>query len=140
MATKLNTSARNNSTNAIVDELDTGTGNATLPIRTGADPTNAGDASSGTLLATPTFGATAFGNSSAGVATANAIASDTNAAASGDAGYWRAYKGAAADTACEFQGTAGEAADSPELTFDNKTIVAGGTVAITSFTVTTPAS
>jgi hypothetical protein len=48
------------------------------------------------------------------------------------------YQGAAGDTAAEWQGTAGEAADTPDMEFDNKTIVAGGTIAISSMTFTMP--
>jgi len=39
-----------------------------------------------------------------------------------------------------FQGTAGEAADTTDMTFDEKSIVATGTIACSSFTVTVPAS
>jgi hypothetical protein len=77
----------------------------------------------------------AFGAASSGVATANAISSDTNADASGDAGHFRMYD---SDSVCILQGTSGEAADTPDMTFDNKTIVAGGTIAISSMTVTMP--
>lgn len=122
----------------MVDELDTGTGAGTIPIRTGAPPTNVSDASSGTLLGTCTFSATAFGAASTGVATAAAITSDTTADNSGDAGHFRLYKGAAGDTAASAQGTAGNAGDTPDMTFDNKTIVAGGVIAISSMALTVP--
>ena len=135
---KLSTAARNKACDGIVDDIDTGTGAGTIAVRTGAPPTNVNDASTGTLLGTLTHSATAFGAASTGVATANAITSDTSADASGDAGHFRTYRGAAADTAATFQGTAGNAGDTPDLTFDNKSIVAGGTIAISSFTVTVP--
>jgi hypothetical protein len=135
---KLSTSARDAACNAIVDLIDAGTGAGRIEIRVGAPPTNVGDASSGTLLGTLTFSATAFGASSSGVATAAAITSDTSADASGDAGYFRIYQGAGGDTAALMQGTAGEAADTPDLTFDNKSIVLAGTIAISSMTVTVP--
>jgi hypothetical protein len=135
---KLGTTARNAACDGLVDAIDTGTGAGTIAIRTGSPPTNVGDASSGTLLGTCTFSATAFGAASTGVATAAAITSDTNADASGDAGYFRVYKGAGADTAALFQGTAGNSGDTPDMTFDNKSIVAGGTIAISAFTVTVP--
>jgi len=135
---KISTAQRDAACDAMVDRIDGGTGAGTCPIRSGAPPTNVADASSGTLLGTCTFNATAFGASSSGVATANAITSDTNADASGDAGHFRIYQGAAGDTAGEAQGTAGEAADTPDMTFDNKTIVAGGTIAISSMTWTMP--
>jgi hypothetical protein len=135
---KISTGTRNTACDAIVDSIDTGTGAGRIEIRVGSPPTNVADASSGTLLATLTFSATAFGAAASGVATAAAITSDTSADASGDAGYFRIYKGAGADTAALMQGTAGETADTPDMVFDNKSIVAGGTVAISAMTVTVP--
>jgi hypothetical protein len=135
---KISTAARDAACDALVDRIDGGTGAGTIAIRTGAPPTNVSDASSGTLLGTCTFSATAFGASSSGTAAAAAITSDTNADDSGDAGYFRVYQGAAADTAADWQGTAGESGDTPDMTFDNKTIVAGGTIAISAFTLTVP--
>lgn len=129
--TKLGNAARSAACDAIVDRLDGGT----IPIRTGAPPTNPADADSGTLLGTPTFGTPAFGAASNGVATANAITSDTNADASGDAGHFR-MKTSGGVT--DLQGTAGNSADTPDMTFDNKSIVAGGTIAISSTTITVP--
>lgn len=132
---KISTSARNAACDGIVDRLDDGAGAATLAIRTGAPPTNVADADTGTLLATLTFSDPAFGAAATGVATASAITSDTTADASGDAGHFRA-KDSNGNTI--FQGTAGEAADTPDMTFDEKSIVAGGTVACTSMTLTVP--
>lgn len=131
---KLSTAARNAACNAIVDLLDGGT----IAIRTGAPPTNVSDASSGTLLGTCTFGTPAFGDASTGTATANAISDDSSADNSGDAGYFRCYASGGGDTEAIFQGTAGEAADSTDMTFDDKSIVAGGVISISSFTVTVP--
>ena len=136
-AFKLATAVRNAMADAAVDRLNSGT----VPIRTGAPPTNVADASTGTLLGTCTLNATAFGNAGASVAgraDSNAITSDTSADASGDAGHFRVYPNGAGDTAADWQGTAGEAADSPDLVFDNKTIVAGGTIAISSIQFTMP--
>lgn len=138
---KISTAARNAACDALVDRIDGGTGAGTIAIRTGSPPTNVSDASTGTLLGTCTFSATAFGNAGAsnpGEAEAAAITDDSSADASGDAGYFRCYQGAAADTAADWQGTAGEAADTPDMTFDNKSIVTGGTIAISSFTLTVP--
>jgi hypothetical protein len=131
---KISTTARNAACDALVDRLDSGT----IAIRTGSPPTNVGDASSGTLLGTCTFGATAFGAASSGAASANSITSDSDADASGDAGHFRCYPDGAGDTAADWQGTAGEAGDTPDMEFDNKSIVAGGTIAISSFTLTVP--
>lgn len=135
---KISTAVRNAACNAAVDTIDGGTGAGTCAIRTGAPPTNVSDASSGTLLGTLTFSATAFGNSATGVATAAAITSDTNADNSGQARYFRIFAGAASDTSALFQGTAGVAGDTPDMVFDNDVIVAGGTIAISSMTMTMP--
>jgi hypothetical protein len=135
LSTKLGTGARNAACDAIVDLVDVGTPNGYIQVRTGAAPTNPGDANSGTLLATLTFGATAFGAAATGVATANSITSDSSADASGDAGHFRVFDG---NDVCIFQGTAGNAGDTPNMTFDNKSIVAGGTVACSSMTLTVP--
>ena len=134
-AFKLGVTAMQAACNGIVDLLDVG-GAGTLAIRSGAPPTNPGDANSGTLLATLTLSATAFGAADAsGIATAAAITSDSSADASADAGHFRFFSGGGT---CIFQGTAGNAADTPDLTFDNKSIVSGGTVACTAFTVQIP--
>lgn len=129
---KLGTNGRNAACDAIVDLLDSGT----VKIRTGAPPTNPSDASSGTLLATVTFNATAFGDAASGVATANDFTADSDADASGDAGHFRIYASGGGDTDTVLQGTAGEAGDTPDMTFDNKSIVAGGIVDITAMTIT----
>lgn len=132
MTVKLGTSARNAAADAIAALLN----NGTFELRTGAPPTNPGDADSGTLLGAPTFGATAFGSASTGVATANALGDDT-AVASGDAGHFRAKSSGSTVIA---QGTAGNSGDSPDFTLDNKAIVAGGTISVSALTLTVPAS
>jgi len=131
MAYRLATATRNAACDAIVDLLDSGT----IQIRTGSQPTNVGDAAGGTLLGTLTFGATAFGAASTGVATANSITSDTSADASGTAGHARILTSGAAihsDADCG-QG-------SGSVSFDNSSVVSGGTLAISSATITVPVS
>lgn len=105
----------------------------TIQIRTGAQPTNPDDAASGTLLGTLTFNATAFGAPSTGVVTAAAITSDANADNSGTAGHARLLTSAPAihsDASCG-QG-------SGDFNFNSTTIVAGGTIAVSSLTLTAP--
>lgn len=132
---KIAVSAMQAACDAIVDLIDVG-GTGNLYIRTGAPPSTPATADAGTLLATLPFSSTAFGSAnSSGTATANSITSDTNAAASGDAGHFRVKSGGGTVI---FQGTAGNVGDSPDMTFDNKSIVAGGTVACSSMTVTVP--
>lgn len=131
MAMRLSTAARNASCDAIVDLLDAGAGAATIGIRTGSQPTNVGDADTGTLLGTLTMSDPAFGSASTGVATASSITSDTNADNSGTAGHAR-FKDST--PAIVFDCTCGMG--SGDINFDNNVIVAGGTIAITSMTVT----
>ena len=128
---KISTAARNAAVDAIATLLNGGT----IKVRSGSPPTNVADADSGTLLATLTFGSPAFGSGSSGTATANSITSDSSADASADAGHFRLLSSAAATV---IQGTAGEAADTPDMVFDEKSIVAGGVVACTSMTLTMP--
>lgn len=141
MAYRLSTDTRNKACDAIVDDIDAGTGAGTIAIRTGSQPTNVGDADSGTLLGTCTFSDPAFGNSGAsnpGEARASSITSDTNADASGTAGHFRIKD---SDSNIHSDGTCGQG--SGDLSFDNSTIVAGGTIAISSganFTITVPVS
>jgi hypothetical protein len=132
---KISTAARDAACNAIVDLVDAGSGAGTIKVYTGAAPTNPGDAASGTLLGTLTCSDPAFGASSTGTATASAITSDTSADNSGTAGYFRILD---SDATVVMQGTAGLTGDTPNLVFDNATIVAGGTIAITALTVTVP--
>lgn len=108
------------------------TSTSRIKVYTGAEPSKTASPS-GTLLATLTPNAT-FGTVTNGVLTANAITSDTNAAASGTPGYYRVIDGTTDDgTHTIIQGPAG--VGSGELNFSS-TIAAGGTVSITSLTYT----
>lgn len=133
MAFRLSTNTRNKACDAIVDEIDVG-GAGTLAIRTGSQPTNVGDADTGTLLGTLTFSATAFGSSSSGTSTAASITSAT-AGNSGTAAHFRIKSGGGS---IHSDGTCGQGTG--DLSFDNSTIVSGGTIACSSFTVTVPVS
>lgn len=105
-----------------------------IQIRTGAQPTNVDDAAGGTLLGTLGFSATAFGaTNSSGVAAANAISSDTSADNSGTAGHARLLNSSAA-----IVGDASCGQGSGDFNFDNAVVVAGGTIAVSSLTLTTP--
>ena len=133
--TKIANTAREAMCNALVALLDAGAGAASTFVRTGAPPTNVADADSGTLLGTLVHSDPAFGASnSTGTSTANSITPAT-AAASGDAGHFRS-KDSNGNTI--IQGTAGEAADTPDMTFNEKSIVAGGQITCSSYTITVP--
>jgi len=119
--------------NAVADTEGDLLNSGTIQIRTGAQPTNVGDAAQGTLLGTLGFSATAFGAPATGVVTAAAISSDTNADNSGTAGHARLLDSGAA---IHSDATCGQG--SGDFNFDNNVIVAGGTIAVSSLTLTAP--
>ena len=134
---EISVAAQNAACDAIVDLIDGGAAAGTLAIRTGVPPATCAAVDTGVLLGTLTFSDPAFGAAAAGVATVTpSITSDSSADASGDAGHFRVKD---SNGVVIMQGTAGEAADAPvDMQFDEKTIVAGGVIACTSFTVTVP--
>lgn len=118
---------------AVVDLIDSG-GAGTIQIRSGTQPATANDAATGTLLATLTFSATAFGaTSTSGVATAAAITEDSSADATGTATWARILNGSAATVLDIDVGTSGAT-----LNLNTVSIVALGTVSCTDFTLTHP--
>lgn len=133
MAFKISALASSAACDAVVDLIDVG-GTGTIQIRTGSAPTATTDANSGTLLATLTFSATAFGSASSGVATANSITSDTNVDATNTAAHFRIFAGNG--TTCIMQGTVGTSG--ADINFNTVNFVAGGTAAISSMTFTIP--
>lgn len=131
MATRINTNARNAGVDAITALLNTG---GAIDIRTGAQPAAASDAATGTLLGTLTLSATAFGASASGTATANAITGDSSADATGTAGWFRAKTAGGVAVIDGSVGTSGA-----DMNLSSVSIVAGGTINVTSWTVTLPA-
>lgn len=134
MSFRLGTTMRNAAANGIVDVIDQGSGAGKWKIYTSTQPGSVGG-TYGTLLGTLTFSDPAFGNAATGVATASAITSDTSADNSGTAGTFTltdSDDNVLADGTCGTSGT--------DLVFDNAVIVAGGTIAISSATVTVPVS
>lgn len=131
-AFRLGTTMRNAGCNGVVDVIDQGAGAGKINIFTSTQPGSVGG-TYGTLLGTCVFSDPAFGNAATGVATASAITSDTNADNSGTA---TAFNIADSDDNILADGTCGQG--SGDLSFDNNVIVAGGTIAISSFTVTQP--
>lgn len=91
--------------------------------------------SSGCTLSATAFGnATDPGSTGLATATANSIASDTNAAASGTASFFRAFK--SDGTTCVVQGTVGTSL--ADMILNTVSISSGSTVAITSWVITLP--
>ena len=130
---QISTAARNAACDALTALLDVG-GTGTIEIRTGAQPATPATADSGTLLATLTFAATAFGAAATGVCTAAAISS-VSAGDTGTAGHFRMKNNAGTVV---LQGTCGLNSGTFDLEFDDTSIISGGTVDITAFTITVP--
>lgn len=120
MAVTLTTTARNAACDAVVDLLDGGT----MEFQT----------SGGTEVATLTFGSPAFGAAATGVATANAVTSDTSATGGTTTKCKFKTSGATEILECSV-GTSGA-----DINLDNNVVSAGVTVAITSLTYTQPAA
>jgi len=115
--------------------------NALLEFYTGSPPADPSVAATGTLLATLTGNASAFGVVTAGVSggaapylTANSIAS-ANGVATGTPGYVRVYTSgsvAVVDMDCGASGSGASVIMTPD------TITSGSPVSITSLTITEP--
>lgn len=132
--------------NAVNNKLNEEIGPAIVNIYAGTVPALCEDNPTGTLLATCVLSATPFAaavDQNPGTRiTANPIAADIAAVAGGTATHYRCYTTTGGNDAtkvtCHLQGSAGEAADSTDMTLDNKVIAAGGTVQITAWTIDLP--
>ena len=121
------------STEAMINAFTALLNNGTLQVYSGSQPSVDGSLS-GTLLATLTFGATAFANAvasgSGGSAAANTITSG-NAGNTNTAGYFALVTSGSATVGTGSVGTSGA-----DLNFNTLSIVSGAVVACTAFTVT----
>lgn len=133
---KISDLARNAAVGAVVALVDGGSGAGTIQVRTGAAPTNTTDANSGTLLATMTFSDPSFGTPAAGVATAGAITGDSSVDATGTPGHFRIFD---SNGVCIGEGTAGAAGELAISGLVGGQLIAGGTLACSSLTITQPA-
>lgn len=136
MVTRIPTNVRSAMANAAVDLIDAGPGAGTVQIRTGGQPATAGTAATGTLLGTLTLSDPAFADAVNGVATAGAITGDSSADATGTAGWYRVLDSTGATV---MDGAISEAGGGGDMILDKTAIVQGGTISVTSWTVTQPA-
>ncbi len=114
-----------------LDEITTRAGgSALLRIYDGTRPATGGTAT--TLLAELTCNATFAPAATGGVLTLNAITSDTSANATGTATWFRIVQ--SDGTTHVMDGSA--ATSGSDLNFDSVSFVTGGTVAVSSFTIT----
>ncbi len=129
----LNTQLSNASANAEANALAALLNSGLIRIYSGTQPATADTAiTSQTLLATLTFNATAFPTAVNGVVTANAIAQDPSAAASGTASWFRCLKSDA--TTVVMDGSIGTA--SANLVLNSVAISSGAAVQCSSFVYT----
>lgn len=136
MATRVPDARRNGIVDSVVDALDAGAAAGKVEIRTGAQPADADDAASGSLLATVTLGDPAFGAAASGTATANAIAA-VAASATNTAGWFRALD---SDDNKVLDGSITATGGGGDMELNTTSLVSGVDFDITSWTVTCPAS
>jgi hypothetical protein len=130
MALKYSTTLRNAQLDAITTAVGT---SGILRIYSGTRPANVAAAITGTLLAECVCNASAFAAAaSGGVLTANAIANDSSANASGTASHYRLFRSDGTTAVID-----GDVSTSgADLNLDNTSINSGQVVSITSFTIT----
>lgn len=129
----LNPKRSNTAVSAAADAVCPLLNNGYLRLYTGTQPATADTAiSTQTLLATLRWNTTAFGAASNGVATANALTSDSSAAATGTATWFRALK--SDGTTAVFDGSVGTSGC--DLNLNSASITTGSAVSVTSFTYT----
>jgi hypothetical protein len=130
MALKYSTTLRNAQLDAITTAVGT---SGILRIYSGSRPANVAAAITGTLLAELVCNASAFAAAaSGGVLTANAIANDSSANASGTASHYRLFRSDGTTAVID-----GDVSTSgADLNLDNTSINSGQVVSITSFTIT----
>lgn len=129
MTLGLNETLRNNQ----LDEITARAGaSALLRIYDGSRPATGGAAT--TLLAELTCNATFAPAASSGVLTLNAITADSSANASGTATWFRIVQSGGSTHVLDGSvGTSGQ-----DLNLNSTSITAGGSVSVTSFTITAP--
>lgn len=119
--------------NAQLDQITSAVGTtAKLRIYSGTRPANVAGSITGTLLAELTCNATFAPAASGGVLTLNSITSDASADATGTATHFRLWNSAA--TTAMIDGDVGTSGS--DLNLNSVSLTAGGSVAVTSFTIT----
>ena len=121
--------------NGVVDTVGAYFNSGVLEVRDGTQPADADDTATGSLLASITIPATAFGAASGGSASKNGTWQDGSANGTGTTTWFRLRD--SGDT-YRLDGSCGQG--SGDLSFDDSSIVAGGVVTVTAFTLSIPAS
>jgi len=137
MATRIPNAAQNAAVDAVVDRTDVGAGTASLRIYTGAQPADADDPATGTLLVSINLPNPAFGAAANGQAALAGVPLSANAVAAGTAGWFRIV---ARDGSTVLDGNVTQTGGGGDLELDNTNIASGQQVTINSLTVSIPAS
>ena len=133
MALQFSTTVRN----ALLDSIETAIGtSAVLKIRTGAAPSDCGQADSGTVLATLSLPSDWMAAASSGSKAKSGTWQDSSADATGTAAHFRIY--ASDGTTVHAQGTVTATGGGGDLTCDNTSFASGQSFTISSFTLTAP--
>ena len=135
---RITTVVRNAMLDAIRDAVDGGAGPATIKVYSGTQPANANAALAGnTLLATLTCSDPSASNASSGTSTLSAITEDSAADATGTATFARIETSTGTTIFdCDVSATGGGGT----IELNTTSIVTGGPVRITSFTISIPAT
>lgn len=138
MAVRLSTGLKTFAlTSGLATAFDGGTGR--INVYSGAQPATADTAASGTLLGTLTLASDAFAAPASGAMAINTVTSDTSADASGTAGYVRFFLTGETAPGSAGNGTTDKRLDlliGTDIAIDNATIVSGGTIALSGYTLT----
>lgn len=133
MTIGLDVAIRNNQLNQIRNAIDAGGAAGTLAFYTGPRPATGAAIGAEVLLGTVTFAYPSAPDAAAGVLTFSAFVGDTSADATGTAVWARALTSAGAFVADFSVGATGSGED---IELNNTSITTGGTIDITSGTIT----
>lgn len=132
---KISSAARTAMADALIAQIDADSGAATLKFYTGTQPAGPGTAITDQVLLGTLTCSDPAATSSAGVITFAAITQDGAADAGGTAA-WARLADNSGDAVFDFDVT--NAAGSGAIKLNTVTIVAGGPITMTSFTITMP--
>ncbi|MGH9251405.1 MAG: hypothetical protein ACRD0W_18060 [Acidimicrobiales bacterium] len=135
MTIRITTARQNGACDSVVDAVDTG-GAGSVQIRTGTQPASANDADAGTLLATFTLAATAFGAAASGTATLAGTPRATTGAAAGTGGHARVKNGSGTTI---FDGSVTGTGGGGDFEMSTTTVSVGLDLELTAGTLTMPA-
>lgn len=130
MTLRYNSALRTAQATAIATEAGSG---AQIKLYTGTQPASVAAAVTGTLLGTLVVAGT-FGTAATGVLTFNTVTSDTSADNPGTAGWFRVMK--SDGTTGVLDGAITATGGGGDMTLNTTTVTAGGTIAISSGTIT----